>query len=74
MRNKIKNLGETGAWLCGKMQGEGELRWPDGRMYRGSFRQNLQYGFGYSESPGPNGTAYDGNWKDGKMNGYGVLK
>lgn len=64
----------TGAWLCGKMHGEGELHWPDGRVYRGSFRQNQQYGFGSSESFGPNGTTYEGSWKDGKMNGYGILK
>lgn len=56
------------------MHGEGELQWPDGRIYRGSFRQNQQYGYGCSESPGVNGTAYEGSWKDGKMNGYGILK
>lgn len=70
----LKDVTYKGAWLCGKMHGEGELHWPDGRVYRGSFRQNQQYGFGSSESFGPNGTTYEGSWKDGKMNGYGILK
>ena len=61
-----------GAWLCGKMHGEGELQWPDGKVYHGSFRQNQQYGYGIQAEP--NGTVYEGEWKDGKMNGYGVLK
>ena len=56
------------------MHGEGELHWPDGRVYRGSFRQNQQYGFGSSVSLGANGSTYEGSWKDGKMNGYGILK
>jgi amyotrophic lateral sclerosis 2 protein len=56
------------------MQGEGELRWPDGRLYQGSFRQNVQFGYGRSESPGVGGSVYEGSWKDGKMCGYGVLK
>ena len=63
-----------GTWLCGKMHGEGQLTWPDGRIYRGSFRQNHQCGYGSSESPGPSGSVYEGSWKDGKMNGYGILK
>ena len=56
------------------MQGEGELRWPDGRVYKGNFRQNLQFGYGISETPGPNGSYYEGSWKDGKMCGYGTLR
>lgn len=56
------------------MHGQGELIWPDGRVYTGHFRQNLQYGFGILKVPGANGSTYEGNWKDGKMNGYGVLK
>lgn len=56
------------------MHGEGELLWPDGKIYQGSFRQNQQYGYGVQASPEPNGTIYEGEWKDGKMNGNGVLK
>ena len=70
----LKDVTYSGAWFCGKMQGEGELRWPDGRHYQGSFRQNVQFGYGRSESPGVGGSVYEGSWKDGKMCGYGVLK
>jgi len=70
----LKDVFYQGYWFCGKMQGEGELRWPDGRVYKGNFRQNLQFGYGISETPGPNGSYYEGSWKDGKMCGYGTLR
>ena len=71
---QLKDVTYRGWWLCGKMHGEGQLTWPDGKLYKGQFRQNLQYGYGIQESVGPNGSSYEGSWKDGKMNGYGILK
>lgn len=46
------------------MHGEGIFTYPDGRSYKGQYKNNFKHGYGvYTWS---NGRVYSGNWKDGK--------
>ena len=57
------------------MNGCGELHWKDGRLLRGFFRDGILDGPGAEEFPSPDGIiAYEGEWKKGKMNGWGKIK
>ena len=61
------------------------LVWPDGRTYVGDFSEGLQHGQGrlIVHSP-PNGSdsslqplfeqSYEGQWQNGHMHGFGMLK
>ena len=46
------------------MEGEGVFSWPDGRKYKGAYKDDLKNGFGVFEWP--DGKRYEGPWKDGK--------
>lgn len=49
--------------------------WVDGRRYKGQFRQNVYHGSGRLEVPsGVNITVYEGTWKNGKLEGKGVIR
>ncbi|XP_050388946.2 alsin isoform X1 [Patella vulgata] len=70
-----KDATYKGFMLNGKMHGQGEMSWHDGRKYIGKFSQGLQQGHGQYIIPRSEGfEIQDGNWKDGKLNGYGIIK
>lgn len=61
--------------MCGKLHGEGTMVWADGRRYEGQFRQNVYHGSGRLETPSGGGvTVYEGTWKNGKLEGKGVIR
>ncbi|XP_064419608.1 alsin isoform X1 [Latimeria chalumnae] len=72
---RLKDATYAGRWLAGKPHGKGLLKWPDGRMYSGTFKNGLEDGYG--ELTVPNKTLnkvdhYQGHWKEGRMHGYGI--
>ncbi|XP_034145403.1 alsin isoform X3 [Esox lucius] len=74
---RLKDATYEGRWLAGKPNGRGVVKWPDGRMYTGTFKNGLEDGFG--EYVIPNKTLnkkdhYQGHWKEGKMHGLGTFK
>lgn len=74
---RLKEATYEGRWLAGKPNGRGVLKWPDGRIYTGTFKNGLEDGFG--EFVAPNKTLskndhYQGQWKDGKMHGLGTYR
>ncbi|XP_032362367.1 alsin isoform X2 [Etheostoma spectabile] len=74
---RLKEATYEGCWLAGKPNGRGVLKWPDGRIYTGTFKNGLEDGFG--EFWAPNKTLnksdhYQGHWKDGKMHGVGTYR
>ncbi|CAH1788427.1 unnamed protein product [Owenia fusiformis] len=72
---KLKDAVYTGMWLSGKMHGQGELVWSDGRTYTGRFKNSLQHGHGQYQVQKADGVeVYEGNWRDGKMHGLGSIK
>jgi hypothetical protein len=48
------------------------MEWPDGKVYVGHFQSSQMNGTGYMEIPGI--STYDGQWKDGQQDGYGIMK
>lgn len=52
--------------------GEGSYRWPDGRYYRGSWRNGKPHGQGTGTAI--DGSRYQGDWRNGKYHGNGVLQ
>lgn len=72
---QMKDAKYTGMWLAGKMHGQGELIWPDGRKYAGRFKQGQQHGHGvFTVKKDGTEEIYDGQWSDGKMNGLGTIR
>ncbi|XP_042369074.1 alsin [Plectropomus leopardus] len=74
---RLKEATYDGRWLAGKPNGRGVLKWPDGRIYTGTFKNGLEDGYG--EFVAPNKTLnkndhYQGYWKDGKMHGLGTYR
>ncbi|CAL8291222.1 unnamed protein product [Lota lota] len=74
---RLKEATYDGRWLAGKPHGRGVLKWPDGRVYTGSFKMGLEDGYG--EFMAPNKTLgqsdqYQGHWKEGKMHGSGIYR
>ena len=43
------------------MQGQGEMRYPDGSTYSGQFTNGVRKGFGVLSLP--DGSSYEGQWK-----------
>ncbi|KAK7904907.1 hypothetical protein WMY93_017514 [Mugilogobius chulae] len=57
--------------------GLGTMKWSDGRLYTGNFKNGLEDGYG--ECFMPNKTlnkadCYQGHWKDGQIHGFGKYK
>ncbi|XP_067358125.1 alsin isoform X2 [Channa argus] len=74
---RLKDATYEGQWLAGKPHGRGLLKWPDGRIYTGEFKNGLEDGFGEIEAPNKmlnKNDYYQGQWKDGKMHGLGKYR
>uniref|UniRef100_A0A8C5P1U9 Alsin Rho guanine nucleotide exchange factor n=1 Tax=Jaculus jaculus TaxID=51337 RepID=A0A8C5P1U9_JACJA len=72
---RLKDATYDGRWLSGKPHGRGVLKWPDGKMYSGMFRNGLEDGYGEYKIPNKalnKEDHYVGHWKEGKMCGQGV--
>ncbi|KAM3585310.1 uncharacterized protein V6R79_013967 [Siganus canaliculatus] len=74
---RLKEATYDGRWLGGKPHGRGVLKWPDGRIYTGTFKNGMEDGFG--ELVSTNKTLskndhYQGHWKDGRMHGLGTYR
>lgn len=72
---RLKDASYEGRWLSGKPHGKGILKWPDGTVYCGTFKNGLEDGFG--DYMMPNATLnkferYQGHWKEGKMHSFGT--
>ncbi|XP_067299640.1 alsin [Pseudorasbora parva] len=72
---RLKDASYEGRWLSGKPHGKGILKWPDGTVYCGTFKNGMEDGFG--DYMMPNATfnkfeRYQGHWKEGKMHGFGT--
>uniref|UniRef100_A0A8C2ABS9 Alsin Rho guanine nucleotide exchange factor ALS2 a n=1 Tax=Cyprinus carpio TaxID=7962 RepID=A0A8C2ABS9_CYPCA len=73
---RLKDATYEGRWLSGKPYGKGTLKWPDGTVYCGTFKNGLEDGFG--DFMTPNTTLnkferYQGHWKEGKIHGFGTF-
>ncbi|KAI5628041.1 alsin, partial [Silurus asotus] len=71
---RFKDATYDGRWLSGKPHGRGTLKWPDGRVYCGTFKNGLEDGFGDCVMPNKSNKydRYKGHWKEGKMHGFGT--
>ena len=49
------------------MHGKGKFKWPDGRVYEGSYVEDKKEGYGLVSWP--DGRVYEGMWKDGRQHG-----
>ena len=61
----------VGNWRDGKMDGSGELTYPDGWKFDGEWREGTMHGTGTLTHP--DGWIYQGGWSLGAMDGHGVL-
>ncbi|EMP24334.1 Alsin [Chelonia mydas] len=64
---RLKDAIYDGRWLSGKPHGRGILRWADGRMYSGMFRNGLEDGYATGE-------VYEGCFQDNVRHGHGLLR
>uniref|UniRef100_A0A672P9X5 Alsin Rho guanine nucleotide exchange factor ALS2 n=1 Tax=Sinocyclocheilus grahami TaxID=75366 RepID=A0A672P9X5_SINGR len=75
--SRLKEAMYEGRWVSGKPNGRGVVKWPDERMYTGTFKNGLEDGFGDYVVPNKNLNIcdhYQGQWKDGKMHGFGTFR
>ncbi|XP_069554738.1 alsin isoform X1 [Brachyistius frenatus] len=74
---RFKDAQYTGGWLAGRVHGRGIMKWPDGRMYNGNLKNGLEDGYGECVLPNKalnKPDSYYGQWKEGKINGFGKYK
>ncbi|XP_059911334.1 alsin isoform X2 [Gadus macrocephalus] len=74
---RLREATYEGRWLAGRPHGRGVLKWPDGRIYTGSFKMGLEDGYGEFVSPTKNAgiqEQYLGHWKEGRMHGAGTYR
>ncbi|XP_041662616.1 stress-associated endoplasmic reticulum protein 2 isoform X2 [Cheilinus undulatus] len=74
---RFKDAQYTGSWLAGRVHGRGTMKWPDGRVYHGNFKNGQECGFGLCFIPNKTlnkPDIYQGNWRDGKIHGFGKYK
>ncbi|XP_042314207.1 LOW QUALITY PROTEIN: alsin [Sceloporus undulatus] len=64
---RLKDAVYDGRWLSGKPHGRGVLKWADGRMYSGMFRNGLEDGYATGE-------VYEGSFQDNMRHGHGLLR
>uniref|UniRef100_A0A673WP56 Alsin Rho guanine nucleotide exchange factor ALS2 n=1 Tax=Salmo trutta TaxID=8032 RepID=A0A673WP56_SALTR len=75
--SRLKEATYEGRWLAGKPNGRGVVKWLDGRIYTGTFKNGLEDGFGDYVMPSKTlnlNDHYQGHWKEGKMHGIGTYK
>uniref|UniRef100_A0A674E7C9 Alsin Rho guanine nucleotide exchange factor ALS2 n=1 Tax=Salmo trutta TaxID=8032 RepID=A0A674E7C9_SALTR len=75
--SRLKEATYEGHWLAGKPDGRGMMKWLDGRIYTGTFKNGLEDGFGDYVIPSKTlnlNDHYQGHWKEGKMHGIGTYK
>uniref|UniRef100_A0A8C7QMR0 Alsin Rho guanine nucleotide exchange factor ALS2 n=1 Tax=Oncorhynchus mykiss TaxID=8022 RepID=A0A8C7QMR0_ONCMY len=75
--SRLKEATYEGRWLAGKPNGRGTVKWLDGRIYTGTFKNGLEDGFGDYVMPSKTlnlNDHYQGHWKEGKMHGIGTYK
>ncbi|CAL8292457.1 unnamed protein product [Arctogadus glacialis] len=74
---RLREATYEGRWLAGRPHGRGVLKWPDGRIYTGSFKMGLEDGYGEFVSPTKTAGVqeqYLGHWKEGRMHGAGTYR
>lgn len=70
-----------GDWIEGNLEGSGSFKCSDGRSYVGGFKNHLQHGtltlifsiVGKGRMIYADGKTYDGDWIQGKYQGYGTF-
>ena len=68
---KTNTMTYDGNWKMGNIHGEGKIKWENGNVFEGEFKENHMNGNGYM-------IWYDlfekyiGQWKDDKQNGNGI--
>ncbi|CAL8308679.1 unnamed protein product [Merluccius merluccius] len=75
--SRLKEATYEGRWLAGKPNGRGVLKWPDGRIYTGSFKSGMEDGYGEFVAPNKmlsKNDNYQGHWREGKMHGSGTYR
>ena len=72
MKYGYKESVYDGAWLNGKRNGFGILKWPNGDSYTGQWKDDKYHGEGTYSTV--NGFTCKGLWEKGKMNGNGEEK
>ncbi|XP_051937383.1 alsin-like isoform X1 [Hippocampus zosterae] len=74
---RFKDAQYTGSWLAGRVHGRGTMRWRDGRIYTGNFKNGLEDGYGECMIPDKllnKAGCYQGQWRDGKIHGFGIYR
>ncbi|XP_072253374.1 alsin-like isoform X2 [Leuresthes tenuis] len=74
---RFKDAQYTGGWLAARVHGRGTMKWPDGRMYKGNFKNGLEDGYGECLMPNKilnKPDSYQGQWREGKIHGFGKYK
>ncbi|XP_041857006.1 alsin-like isoform X2 [Melanotaenia boesemani] len=74
---RFKDAQYIGGWLAGRVHGRGTMKWPDGRMYKGNFKNGLEDGYGECVIPNKvlhKPDSYQGQWREGKIHGFGKYK
>ena len=74
--NKNKEEVYEGEWANDERSGKGVVKFCNGDIYEGEWAADKQNGIGiikYSENNEKNRLSYDGKWKNGMINGFGVM-
>ncbi|KAF7216143.1 alsin isoform X1 [Nothobranchius furzeri] len=77
MDERLKDAQYTGSWHAGRVHGRGTMKWPDGRTYKGNFKNGLEDGYGECLIPNKGQDkpdTYQGQWREGKIHGFGKYK
>lgn len=65
------NTTYVGGWSEGKLHGDGEIWWANGKSYRGQFKQGKMDGGGRMRYP--DGSAFEGLWRENERDGIGKV-
>jgi hypothetical protein len=55
----------------GTREGDGRMKWPNGKSYAGTWEHGRPHGHGLLHAPGERGWTYNGQFKDGQRHGLG---
>ncbi|EKX38177.1 hypothetical protein GUITHDRAFT_77409, partial [Guillardia theta CCMP2712] len=71
---KSRGLIYDGEWHRGSRQGQAMVKYPDGSLYEGGYKQDMLMLFqGHGRFEYSNGSWYQGGWVADKRHGYGYL-